>query len=68
MVAMSPKRRKERPNAWARKLLALREKWSATQEQAAERLGVSRRTLASWEANTVPPKPIQTLIDLLLKQ
>lgn len=68
-MATMPKSRTDKPNQWAKKLLALREKWGGlTQSDAAEKIGVSRRTWASWELNTVPPKPIQLLIDLLLKQ
>lgn len=71
MARMAPPRKP--PNKWAKSLLALRAKWGeadkpVTQADAAKRIGVSPRTWASWEGNTVPPKPIQLLIGYLLKE
>jgi DNA-binding XRE family transcriptional regulator len=71
MCVMSPAR-KAPAGPWAKKLLALRAKWGdggkpLSQTEAAKRIGVSLRTWAGWELNTVPPKPIQLLIGYLLK-
>jgi len=48
------------PPSWADKLRSLRERWGAggrplSQEAAAERLGVTRRTLIYWESGTQEP-------------
>jgi DNA-binding XRE family transcriptional regulator len=55
-------------NPWPAKLLKLRERWDATQTEAAAKIGVTLRSWASWErGERVPLKPMQLLIDCLLK-
>lgn len=70
MFTMAPRKKARRPKSgsWAAKLLTLRERWDMTQEEAAAKIGVTRRSWASWEREERDPlKPMQLLIDCLLK-
>ena len=61
-----PKLSKPPPSYTPAQLRTLRERLDLTQEQAAAKVGVSRRTWAGWEGGEVkPPKPLLILIQLL---
>ena len=41
--------------AIGKKIVSLRKKYNFTQEKLAERIGVSRQTLSSWESDITSP-------------
>lgn len=72
MATMTKPRKPSKSAPWPDKLKYLREAWGdgtapMTQEAAAERLGVTRRSWIGWEKGTQEPAvPVQKLIDVLL--
>lgn len=70
MIAVMAKKRKPAApaNPWPERLLAIRARLKLTQEQAAERIGVSQGAWAAWESRTAlrtPSRQSVTLIELL---
>jgi DNA-binding XRE family transcriptional regulator len=62
---------KKRPgNPWPPRLKAFRKKRGGiTQQQAAELVGVTRRSWINWEmGHQIPTRPVQILISLLEKE
>ena len=57
---MSPKIKQSSPSTFAKKLVELRKSRQMTQEQFAEEIGLSRGTIAYYEANAKNPR-IQTI-------
>lgn len=67
MPSMAKKRKKRRPSAWtAKQVRALRERLDLTQEEAAAKVGVTRRQWAAWEGGeSTPSGPAAKLLDLM---
>ncbi len=63
MVSMATKK----PNPWTpKKVKALRQRLDLTQTEAAEKVGVTRRQWAAWEAGESKPSgPAAKLLQLL---
>jgi len=67
-------RKRKAKLSWPAKLKKLRAKWGTdgkpmTQAAAADKIGVTMRSWASWElGERTPLQPMQMLIDLLISQ
>lgn len=69
MLTMAKRKKPATPILGPTQIKAIREQLGLTQTQAAEKVGVSRRSWAAWEGGQqIPSPPLVILIQLLAKK